>query len=91
MHLIQDYRQRLSPFKNLGTITMPSYVIETLRTHAHAINRDFFFTCKTEKKKKKKKMLEVFFFYIFAQNKDCGYTLEPPGRGGTNEYPQSMF
>ena len=27
----------------------------------------------------------------FAQNIDCGYTLEPPRRGGSNEYPQSMF
>ena len=30
-------------------------------------------------------------FKIFAQNIDCGYTLEPPRRGGSNEYPQSMF
>ena len=40
-------------------------------------------------------------FLIFAQNKDCGYTLEPPQRGGSNEeppqrggsneYPQFMF
>ena len=30
-------------------------------------------------------------FLIFAQNIDCGYTLEPPRRGGSNEYPQSMF
>ena len=22
---------------------------------------------------------------------DCGYTLEPPSRGGSNEYPQSML
>ena len=29
---------------------------------------------------------------MFAQNIDCGYTLEPPPRrGGSNEYPQSMF
>ena len=28
---------------------------------------------------------------IFAQNIDCGYTLERPRRGGSNEYPQSMF
>ena len=28
---------------------------------------------------------------IFAQNIDCGYMLEPPRRGGSNEYPQSMF
>ena len=30
-------------------------------------------------------------FLIFAQNINCGYTLEPPRRGGSNEYPQSMF
>ena len=30
-------------------------------------------------------------FLIFAQNIDCGYTLETPHRGGSNEYPQSMF
>ena len=28
---------------------------------------------------------------ISAQNIDCGYSLEPPRRGGSNEYPQSMF
>ena len=22
---------------------------------------------------------------------DCGYSLEPPRRGGSNKYPQSMF
>ena len=31
------------------------------------------------------------FFLIFAPNIDCGYTLEPPRRGGSNEYPQFMF
>ena len=30
-------------------------------------------------------------FHIFAQNIDCGYSLELPRRGGSNEYPQSMF
>ena len=30
-------------------------------------------------------------FHISAQNVDCGYSLEPPRRGGSNEYPQSMF
>ena len=28
---------------------------------------------------------------ISAQNIDCGYPLEPPRRGGSNEYQQSMF
>ena len=30
-------------------------------------------------------------FHISAQNKDYGYSLEPPRRGGSNEYPQSML
>ena len=30
-------------------------------------------------------------FHISSQNIDCGYPLEPPRRGGSNEYPQSMF
>ena len=30
-------------------------------------------------------------FHITAQNIDCGFSLEPPRRGGSNEYQQSMF
>ena len=30
-------------------------------------------------------------FLTFTQNIDGGYTLEPPRRGGSNKYPQSMF
>ena len=30
-------------------------------------------------------------FLILQKNIDCGYSLEPPRRGGSNEYPQSMF
>ena len=30
-------------------------------------------------------------FHISSQNIDCGYSFEPPRRGGSNEYPQSMF
>ena len=37
----------------------------------------------------KRKRFDIFL--IFAQNIDCGHTLEPPRRGGSNEYPQSMF
>ena len=46
---------------------------------------------------KKKKKIENFqiknsdIFYVSAENIDCGYSLEPPRRGGSNEYPQSMF
>ena len=30
-------------------------------------------------------------FHNSVQNIDCGYSLEPPQRGGSNEYPQTMF
>ena len=32
-----------------------------------------------------------YFSYFLLENIDCGYPLEPPRRGGSNEYPQSMF
>ena len=43
------------------------------------------------------KKLKIFrkkksdIFHISAQNIDCGYSLEPRRRGGSNKYPQSMF
>ena len=30
-------------------------------------------------------------FHISAQNIDCGYSLEPPRRGGSNEYLNLCF
>ena len=56
----------------------------TLQRHAHAINRDFL-ALKIEKSELK----NIDIFLIFAQNTVCGYTLEPPYRGSSNEYPQS--
>ena len=48
--------------------------------------------CKTKKKKKKKNQLKNSeSFHVSAQNIDCGYSLEPPRRGGCNKYPQSIF
>ena len=45
-------------------------------------------------KKKKNKSFQIKnsdIFYNSAQNINCGYSLEPPRRGGSNEYPQSMI
>ena len=58
----------------------------TLRKLAHAIYRDFL-SFKIENFPLK----NFDIFLIFAQNIDCRYTLEPPRRGSSNEYPQSMF
>ena len=59
---------------------------------AHYANRlmqytAIFHSCKNVNFQMKKYNI----FLIFAQNIDCGYTLEPPYEGGSNEYPQSMF
>ena len=47
----------------------------------------FFSAVKIENFTRKKKNI----FNIFTQNIHCGNTLEPPRRGGSNEYPQCMF
>ena len=36
-------------------------------------------------------LINFDIFLTFAQNIDCRYSLEPPRRGGSNEYIQSMF
>ena len=36
-------------------------------------------------------MKNSYILHISDQNIDCGYSVEPPQRGSSNEYPQSMF
>ena len=45
----------------------------------------------TNKKNENFQIKHSNIFHISDQNIDCGYSLEPPRRGGSNEYPQSMF
>ena len=36
--------------------------------------------------------IKILIFFIFLlKSIDCGYSLDPPRQGGSNEYPQSMF
>ena len=77
---------KLDKNKNAGEVEGVDISLAPLRKLAHAINRDFL-ALKIENFQLK----NVDIFLIFAQNIDCGYTLEPPRRGGSNEYPQSMF
>ena len=64
-----------------STMVMPS-----LQKHAHATNIDFLAL-----KFRNFQLKNFDIFLNFAQNIDCGYRIEPPRRGGSNEYPQSMF
>ena len=63
-----------------------SMIIYTLRKHAYS-NILKILPPKIEKFQIKKSDN----FQVYAQNIDCGYSLEPPRQGGSNEYPQSMF
>ena len=55
--------------------------------NVHAIDIDVL-----EMQKLKLLLTNFDIFLIFAQNIDCGYTLEPPCRQFCSyEYPQSMF
>ena len=45
----------------------------------------------TTKKNENFQIKILIFFHISVQNIDYGYSLEPPLRGGSNEYPQSML
>ena len=58
------------------------------------ITKTRLFTTPTHTHKKKAKFSDKKksdIFHISAQNIYCEYSLEPPRRGGSNEYPQSMF
>ena len=33
----------------------------------------------------------VYIIFLISALKHCGYSLEPPRRGGSNDYPQAMF
>ena len=61
-------------------------VRDSLRKHAYSIIQKISLS-KTENFQIK--ISDIF--HISAQNIDCGYSLEPPRWGGSNEYPQSMF
>ena len=74
----------------MGVTALELLSIECRNTHYANMSVQYtaiFHGCKNDNFQMK------FFdiFLIFAQNVDCGYTLEPPQRGGSNEYPQSMF
>ena len=61
--------------------------IVSLRKHAYSNILQIL----SQKKNEKIQMKNSDNFHVSAQNIDCWYSLEPPRRGGSNEYPQSMF
>ena len=53
------------------------YNFDPLKPHVYTVQLGFTGVC--------------IIYLISAQNIDCGYSVEPPRRGGSTEYPQSMF
>ena len=60
--------------------------VSPLRKHAYSNILEILIP-----KNEKCQIKNSYNFHISAQNIDCGYSLEPPRQGGSNEYPQSMF
>ena len=60
----------------------------SLRKHAYSKYTE---NVTTKKKNENFQIKNADIFHFSAQNIDCWYPLEPPRRGGSNEYPQSMF
>ena len=58
----------------------------TLRKHAYLNILKFF-----QPKKENYQIKNSDIFHISAQNIDCGYSLEPPRRGGSNDYHNLCF
>ena len=75
---------RLCTCQKLRFLTLR--LISSLRKHAYSNILKIF---PTKNWKFSNKIIDIF--HISAQDIDCGYSLEPPRRGGSNEYPQSMF
>ena len=73
VHLIKGNRQ-------MGICTLCTTVIT--KTGLFKYTENF-----TTKEKENFQIKTSDIFHNSAQNIDCGYSLEPPRRGGSNEYP----
>ena len=72
---MQEKDQEVTKVASLLNITKTClYNFDPLKPHFHKVKLGFTGI--------------YIIFLISAQNIDCGYSLEPPRRGGSNEYPQ---
>ena len=73
---VNNILQQKSPLNLCIGTTLFQFIVSQLRKLVHAINRDF-----TSLKIENFQLKNFDIFLIFAQNIDCGYTLEPPRLG----------
>ena len=83
-----EYSIIIHSMKNLNNVNRPhkTFIIQHYENMPIQYTR-IFHVCKNHNFQMK--ICDIFL--IFALNVDCGYTLEPPQCGGSNEYLQSMF
>ena len=90
-----DYSHEMAIFISLEYVThspLPPHASgawwqsKTLRKHTYSNTLKIL-----HPKKENFQVKNSDIFHISVQNIDCGYLLEPPLRGGSNEYAQSMF
>ena len=62
-------------------------ILHTLRKHAYSNILKIL----SQNKNENFQIKNSDIFHVSAQNIACGYSLEPPRRGRSNEYQQSMF
>ena len=84
------HQARNSLYVNLDSSDMHTDLGISHITKTHLFKYIENFTTKKEKFWDKISDIWYSFFHFSAQNIDCGYSLESPRRGGSNEYPQSM-
>ena len=90
---INDYKWTLRSICHLKMASCFYNAVQQMSHFRHNENTPMQYTEIFKSCKKMKIFSKQFliFFLFLLQNIDCGYTLEPPRRGGSNEYPQSMF
>ena len=82
---LQRFYHRQSEFKSKYSIGL-KYFCSRISLGKHAYS-NILKILPPKNVKKSDKNSDIF--YISAQNIDCGYSLEPPRRGGSNEYPHA--
>ena len=80
------HRSSLPCTNNSKSIKCIQPVFSTLRKHAYSNILKI-----AQPKKENFQIKKIGYFSYFCSKHDCGYSLEPPHGGGSNEYPQCMF
>ena len=74
----------IASFEQLGPDVVRQYITKTRLYNFDPLKPHFYIV--------KLGFTGVYIIFLISdRNIDCGYSLEPPCQGGSNEYPQSMF